>query len=206
MVILPAFGAGEGSFQVPESLPAERYAAIWERAPFHLKTVASGPVNTQSFAENLALAGFSEANGVVTVYLKDKSTGEYVELTSQSPHESGIEFDKIVENDDPRQIKVSLRKGAETALVSYSQEQLTPVAAGGAPGQAAGVLGGRPPGPVPPAVPAPANADGAANQQKSRRRIILPQAAPPQSSVVKPGPGPVPLLAASQTVVSPSRP
>lgn len=178
-------GQDASGFQPPQPPPVERYAAIWERAPFQLKTVATGPVNTQSFAENLALAGLSDSNGVITVYLKDKTTGEYVELTSQKPTDSGMEFDKIVESDDPRQVKVSLRKGSETAEVGYALEQMTP-AAGPGPGPAGGVLGGRPSAPIAP-VPAPlTNPDPAANQQKNRRRIILPQSAPPQAFLVDP--------------------
>jgi hypothetical protein len=187
-----AFAAGDGAFAPPEQLPTERYAAIWDRSPFELKTVAAAVTNTRSFAENLALAGFSDKEGQITIYLKDKSSGAYTKLTNETPSDSGIAFDKIVEDPDPRQVKVSLRKGTETALVGYSQEQMNAQGAsglgGGGAAPAPGMLGKKPPAPSLPAAPGalpPPGADPAAAQQKSRRRIILPQSAP-QSSITSP--------------------
>jgi len=189
-----ANGAGENEFEAPQPLPTERYSPIWERSPFALKVAVGPDVPTRSFAENFALAGLSDVEGQITVYLKDKVSGEYTKLTNQTPSDSGIAFEKIVEDPDPKLVKVSLRKGNETAQVGYSQEPVG-VGAGGSAGPSPaqmGTLGKKPaaipPGPPSPGSNAPAGADPNA-QQKGRRRIILPQAGPPQGSLLTPPAG-----------------
>ncbi len=205
-----AFAAGESPFTPPEQLPTERYTSIWERSPFELKTVAAAITNVRSFAENLDLAGFSDKEGEITIYLKDKTSGAYTKLTNQTPSDSGISFEKIVEDPDPRQVKVSLRKGAETAVVGYSQQQTNaPAGSGlGAPAAAAaqGALGRKPvtpPLPPPTGAMPPPGADPAAAQQKSRRRIILPQSAP-QSSFSRPKADSPALFAFANTSLPPA--
>lgn len=184
--------SAETPFEPPQALPSDRYSPIWERSPFELKVIGEPTVNLRSFAENLSLAGFSDVEGQITVHLKDKSSGGYIKLTNQTPSDSGIAFDKIVENSDPRLVKVSLRKGSETAQVGYAQDQIAPVQAGvlGAGAAQAASMMGRKPAAAPPgsgAVAPSANpAQDAANQQKSRRRIILPSSASPQSSTTLP--------------------
>ena len=177
---------GQESFEPPTALSSDRYASIWERSPFEKKTT-SGPdlTSAHSFAENLSLGGFTDDQGLVTVYLKDKTSGEYTKITSKEPSASGISFEKIVEDPDPRLVKVSLRKGAETAEVGYSMEKVAaPASPNAGPAAAASALSRKPPtGPQGSAVPnPPVGADPAQQQQKSRRRIILPESAPPQAS------------------------
>jgi hypothetical protein len=181
-------------FEPPVALAAERYTAIWERAPFTKQTVGAAPGPNHSFAENFALAGLSDVGGQITVYLKDKISGEYTKITNQAPSESGIAFEKIVEHPDPKLVKVRLIQGNESAEVGYALEQTAAPAAGGnGPPAAAGALGARPPGAAaqrPGASPqrggAPSGggagpATDPTQQQKSRRRIIMPQS-PPQAS------------------------
>jgi hypothetical protein len=181
-----ATGAGDSELAPPQGMASERYAPIWERSPFALKVVIEPGGPTHSFAENFALAGLSDVEGQITVYLKDKVSGEYLKLINQTASDSGIAFDKIVENPDPKLVKVSLRKGTETAEVGYSQEPTGGVAgqAGGPGPAAAGALGKRPaavpPGPTPTGGPPGGDPNA---QQKSRRRIILPQAGAPQTSI-----------------------
>ena len=173
------------SFEPPTAMSSDRYTSIWERSPFEKKTTGGVVQTVHSFAENLSLAGFTDDEGLVTVYLKDKTSGEYTKVTSREPSESGISFEKIVEDPDPRLVKVSLRKGTETSEVGYSLEKVAaPVSQGGGPAAAASALSRKPAagpqgssGPPPPAA-----GDPAQQQQKSRRRIILPESAPPQAS------------------------
>jgi hypothetical protein len=173
------------SFEPPKALSSDRYTSIWERSPFETKTIPGPALAAHSFAENLSLGGFTDDEGLVTVYLKDKTSGEYTKITSKEPSDSGISFEKIVEDPDPRLVKVSVRKGAETAEVGYSMEKVAaPASPNGGPAAAASALSRKPQtGPQGSAgPPPPVGGDPAQQQQKSRRRIILPESAPPQAS------------------------
>jgi len=185
--------AAQTAFEPPEAPPSERFAPIWERSPFTLKTLATGPVASgPSFADSFALAGLSDVGGKVTVYLKNKASGSYLTLTDSDPNpgeDHGIAFVSVLDDTDPRKVRVRLRKGAEVAEVGYAQDQFQTAGSAPAvpPGASSSALG-RPAG-TPNALPAPSAQPGTP-PQPSRRRIILPQAGPPQASA-RPFPEPV---------------
>jgi hypothetical protein len=197
-VLWTAFPAvSQDTFVPPEAPPAGRFAPIWERSPFTLKTVGETPLPAgASFGDAFALAGLSDVGGNVTVYLKNKSSGAYLTLSGTGAEpESGIAFVSLLAHDDPRKVKVRLRKGAELAEVGYAPEQFQ--TAGSAPltpaGASTSALGRAAAGPNPASsVPNAGSAakPGGTAPPPTRRRIILPSGGPPQASV-PPVPEPV---------------
>jgi len=186
-----AMGAGDGAFEPPQALPSERYSPIWERTPFALKVTQGLIVASRSFAENFALAGLSRRRRADHGLPERQGFWRYVKLTNQVASDSGIAFERDCGRSRSAAGQGYPAEGSETATVGYSQEPAGGVPAGGGgplPVQA-GALGKKPAGP-PGGPPPPGGSDGPGGdpnaQQKSRRRIILPQAGAPQSSISVP--------------------
>lgn len=185
-------------FIVPEPLPPNRYAVIWEKSPFALKTAAPALEAGRSFAAELNLAGLADVDGEVTVYLKNSKSGEYLTVTPTATPESDVVLVKINEHEDPQQVSVEVRKGTETATVKYpaeisSEKQLAANVKGqnlagvdldGRAAQAGRNAGANAANPrlQPPVETTPVDAEAGMatgqmpnpNVQRNRRRIMLP--------------------------------
>jgi hypothetical protein len=80
--------ASAAPFAEPKPHPISRYEAGWEKNPFTLKT-APPAIIKESFAKDIALAGWRQAGDDVIVKLVNTKTKEYSSLKNNEPGPDG---------------------------------------------------------------------------------------------------------------------
>ncbi len=129
---LSAHGAASATpFTEPQAHPVNRYEAGWKKNPFTLKT-APVAVNKESFAKDLALAGWRQAGDDTTVILVNIKTREYSRLKNQEPATDGTKVKAAHLMDRRADTFVELERNSETAVVRYDESFLHQMAAQGA--------------------------------------------------------------------------
>lgn len=157
---------------LPAKLELPRYAAMAKKSPF---TLASTTQENAEFAKDLVLAGYMRLDNEDFVLVANRTRPDRI-LVGTKPSPQGFVLEKVERHasGDPTKLKARIRKGTESAELSYE-------AVASAPSPAPGIPGGVPPGaaPVPgqnPAAVAPPGANPAGQPAKSapviRRRVI----------------------------------
>jgi len=135
-VILLMFSAAHGAastaqFTEPQAHPVSRYEAGWQKNPFTLKT-APVAVAKESFAKDLALAGWRQAGDDITVILVNTKTREYSRLKNQEAAADGTKVKTAHLEDRHSDTFVELERNSETAVVRYDEAFLRQMSAQGA--------------------------------------------------------------------------
>lgn len=133
--------AAAEDFTPPKAHPVERYRAGWTKNPFTLKT-APPTMTKESFAKDLALAGWRLAGDDTIVILVNTRTKEYTRLKNNDATPDGIKVKQTDLQDRRADTFVVLEKGGDTAVVRYNESFLK----GAAAQQAQGVAGQNQPG------------------------------------------------------------
>jgi hypothetical protein len=117
-----------GDFQGPEAYPVDRYAPLWNKNPFTLKT-APAAIQKDSFAKDLALAGITRIGADTTVLLVNTKTREYLRLKNEDLHANGIKVKTVNLRDTRSDSSVEVIMGSETSVLKYDDGFLKQMAA-----------------------------------------------------------------------------
>lgn len=162
---------------LPEKLDLPKYAPLAKKSPF---TLASATQENADFAKDLVLAGYVRLDNEDYVMVANKTRPERV-LVGKKPSPQGYVLEKVEKDPsgDPTKLKARIRKGTETANLSYESIASPAPPPGAAPAAPApGVAAA--PGQVP-ALPGAAPVPGqAAKAPPVIRRRVIP--VPPPSS------------------------
>lgn len=121
---------------IPQAYPVERYAPLWNKSPFALSSAAVPEAPPAGFADNLALTGVLKIGDEVLVSVVDKITKER-QMLSAKAESQGIWVEQLdLSTAEPDQLTVTLKKGAESAVLRYDMDYLRQVAAVSAPAAA----------------------------------------------------------------------
>src|SRR5262249_39989293 len=120
-------------FPEPAAHPISRYEPGWRKNPFTLKT-APVAVQKESFARDLALAGWLQASDASIVILMNTKTREYTRLKNHDPAADGTKV-KSSHLEDRHAAFVELERNNETAVVRYDDGFLRQMAARGGAAQ-----------------------------------------------------------------------
>lgn len=181
-------GAAMDGFAPPQAHPVERYQAGWKKNPFTRKT-APVAVTRESFAKDLALAGWRQAGDDTIVILVNTRTREYSRLRNNEATTDGVKVKQAELRDRRADTFVVLERGGETAVVRYNEGFLRQAAAqqplaAATPTQTPQVVAGQPGvagmlAPRPGASPAAPGNALAASAQPQPAAPNVPTAAPP---------------------------
>lgn len=153
----------------PPPFPLSRYAALWERSPFQLESVAP-PVESPALAQRYALTGIAEINGEPLVFVMERAT-QRRHMLDKKTNSSGLSLVQIDVQQKYTNSTATIREGSDVGVIKF--DATTAVAAAppaiprpGQPVPIAPAIPGRPPGqPIPgqPGAPAaqPATVPGA---------------------------------------------
>jgi hypothetical protein len=123
--------AAAAQFSEPKAYPISRYEAGWLKNPFTLKT-APVAVAKESFAKDLALAGWRQAGDDNIVILVNTKTREYSRLKNQEAGADGIKVAAAHLEDRRSDTYVELEKNGEKAVVRFDEGFQRQMAAQGA--------------------------------------------------------------------------
>ncbi len=123
--------ASPAPFTEPQPHPISRYEAGWQKNPFTLKT-APVAVAKESFAKDLALAGWRQAGEDNIVILVNTKTREYSRLKNHEAGPDGTAVKTAHLEDRHADTFVELERNGETAVVRYDESFLKQMAAQGA--------------------------------------------------------------------------
>lgn len=115
-------------FAEPKAHPISRYEAGWQKNPFTLKT-APVAVQKESFAKDLALAGWRQAGDDSIVILVNTKTREYTRLKNKEPAADGTKVKTAHLSDRRADTYVELERNNETARVGFDESYLKTMAA-----------------------------------------------------------------------------
>lgn len=119
----------------------DHYEKIREKSPFSFKIVKQEGPPPESFAKDLALAGFSidAGKGVTYASIVDKKQNTRFVINTQSPNKDGIQLVKLNRGPTLLETTVLARKGVEEATIASDKQiiERKAVAFAGAPGAAA---------------------------------------------------------------------
>ncbi|MDR2463097.1 MAG: hypothetical protein LBD30_04880 [Verrucomicrobiales bacterium] len=157
---------------IPSAYPVERYEPLWKKSPFALSSAAVMEAPPAGFADSLALTGVLKIGDEVLVAVMDKVTKERQMLSAKAGEQS-VWVEKLEFSDEaPSKVAVTLKKGADSAVLRYDMDYLKQVAAMPAP-PAASITKSNANAAAIPIVPRPAN------RPPIQRRIIIPSQPPP---------------------------
>jgi len=129
LIICAARGAAlSAPFTEPKAHPISRYEAGWQKNPFTLKT-APVAVQKESFAKDLALAGWRQAGDDSIVILVNTKTREYTRLKNKEPAADGTKVKTAHLADRRSDTYVELERNNETASVRFDESYLKTMAA-----------------------------------------------------------------------------
>ncbi len=197
--ILLTFSAARGAvsiapFTEPQALPISRYEAGWEKNPFTLKTSPIA-VTKESFAKDIAIAGWRQAGDDNIVILVNTKTREYSRLKNQEPGEGGTIVKTAHLQDRHADTFVELERNGETAVVRYDESFLKQMGAQGAAAR-----------PNPPSVRGGDQLPGMnGNPANQSQPVIAPNINPPgvqsaRPAIVSPVPNPQPPVNGAPTI------
>ena len=170
---------------VPVPFTADRYEKMAEKSPFALATPTAAPVVPQAgFAVSWYLTAVGrDPQGQNFVTIKSQDGSVHFSLSGNEANlETGVSLASINWSDTWRESKAIIKKGTETAEISFSKEE-APVIAAQPNGQPRPGLPGQPPMPV---TTVRAGTPGAPQQPGVQPRIALPR--PSTAPVVSPPP------------------
>ena len=104
---------------LPATLSSRRYAPLSKKSPF---TLASSVGENADFAKDLVLAGYFRIDGQDFVMVADKTKSDRIMVGSRPSPSSKEMILQKVERDpggDPTKLKALIRKGGETATLTY---------------------------------------------------------------------------------------
>lgn len=160
---------------LPGPLAMSRYEALTKKSPFTAVTVEE----TAGFAQDLLLAGYVRLKGEDFVMVASRtSPTRFLVGKKESPSAQGLVLIEVLKDPkgDPTKMKAKIKKGPETATLSYEVAASAPPPQAPIPGQAV------PGAPVLPGQPNPAQAQPGQNRPGGapviRRRVIPIPAAP----------------------------
>lgn len=117
-------------FVGPQAHPISRYETGWEKNPFTLKT-APVAIDKESFAKDLALAGWRQSGDDSIVILVNTKTRAYTRLKNQEPGSDGTKV-KVAHLENRRSDTfVELERNNETAVVRYNESFMQQMASQG---------------------------------------------------------------------------
>jgi hypothetical protein len=159
----PVWAAGEtpsegraGEIVLAKPYPLDRYQALMDTNPFTL--IKPETEEVKGFAKNLSVTSVMRTNGKIYASLFDSETKERFRVSEEVDEKSQMAIVSAVLGGKPKDVSLQIKKGEETATVTFNMEALelarAPVApvAGGPPGRPpAGRAdrGGGPPGASP---------------------------------------------------------
>ncbi|MCE9518560.1 MAG: hypothetical protein K8R87_03185 [Verrucomicrobia bacterium] len=191
--IFAVLGAAPAApFTEPKAHPINRYETGWEKNPFTLKT-APVALNKESFAKDLALAGWRRAGDDNIIILVNIKTREYSRLKNQEPAADGTKVKTAHLENRRSETFVELERNNETAVVRYDESYLHQMAAqgGGAnPNPQMAMRGQNNPGMIitPPNMPQQPNSS-APNIVPTGTQAPRPGMVPPAPKLPSPQPG-----------------
>jgi hypothetical protein len=132
LTLLVARGAASPApFTAPQAHPISRYEAGWQKNPFTLKT-APIVITKDSFAKDIALAGWRQSGDDSIIKLVNTKTREYSSLKNQEPGPDGTVVKTAHLENRHADTFVELERNGETAVVRYDEGFLKQMAAQGA--------------------------------------------------------------------------
>jgi hypothetical protein len=110
----------QASTEVPEAFPASRYDQMMARSPFALATPVAPPT-APGFAANLYVTGLAKVDGRDFVSISSRDLQTKLSILSGDPAGDGISLVSVQWSDELGKSKVTLRKGAETAVIGFDE-------------------------------------------------------------------------------------
>jgi hypothetical protein len=124
---------------IPSAYPVERYEPLWKKSPFALSSAAVPEAPPAGFADSLALTGILKIGDEVLVAVVDKVTKERQMLSTKAEGRT-VWVEKLeLSDDDTGKVAVTLKKGAENAVLRYDMDYLKQMAAVSTPPPASSV-------------------------------------------------------------------
>jgi hypothetical protein len=158
---------------IPDGLPVNRYAALWQHSPFTIASVEQVVVQA-GFASKLALVGIARIGSEDIVTLLNKESQERFTVGAK-PNDQDLKLVSVEPNADPLKAAATIQKGGEVAKVRFDQSLLAAQAPQNAApngGQQPGPGNGQPPGIQPPGI------NPGINTVRVRRTLPIPQPNP----------------------------
>jgi|GEM_PF-3852520 len=121
-----SLGQEEGAV-LPQPYPVSRYQEVWENSPFSRIVVeVASPVIRSSFGRGLALQGLidDQQNGPIA-YVRDIETEAIYVVTKERHPSHPFRIVSAVHSPDPRNSKVLITDGAESAQIGYDEGSYT---------------------------------------------------------------------------------
>lgn len=166
----PAMEESPSLSGLPVPLMLDRYQALSKKSPFTAVTVEE----TAGFAQDLLLAGYVRLKGEDFVMVASRSSPDrFLVGKKESASARGLTLMELMRDPkgDPTKMKAKIKKGQETAVISYEVAGAPPAAAG-----------------QPPVPGAPAPIPGQVSPGGVPGQTVPPQLQPGQT---RPNPGPV---------------
>lgn len=114
---------------LPSSYPVTRYTATWENSPFNREVipfVAQTSKAQGSFAKSMILEGVvnDDSRGTIA-YVRDNIENESYVVTSEANSSHPYIVKEANQSNDPRETKVTISNGDETAIIEFPNNSLT---------------------------------------------------------------------------------
>lgn len=165
----------------PPAFPLSRYAALWERSPFQLESIAP-PVESPALAQRYALTGIAEINNEPIVFVMERAT-QRRHMLDKKTNSAGLSLVQVDLQQKYTNSTATIREGADVGVVRFDATAAVAPPAAPRPGQPVPV---RPPGPATPAQPGQPQPVSAPSQPGAAPAA----AAAPPPGVVPPTAGP----------------
>lgn len=112
---------------LPSMYPTSRYIEVWENSPFNREVIKQTPQTTLSkFAQSLVLEGMVNDNrrGAIA-YLRDQKEKKSYVVSSEASNSHSYTLVSASQATDPRESKVTITNGKETAEIGYPGDLLS---------------------------------------------------------------------------------
>ncbi|MEM9282934.1 MAG: hypothetical protein AAGA96_13990 [Verrucomicrobiota bacterium] len=116
-----------GEELLPIQIPVTQYSAVWENCPFNREVVKVVEARiTSNFGRNLTLDGLSHDSILGPIaYVRDLSDNQPLMITQAQSDSHPYTIVKAPETNDPREAKVTITNGQETAEIGYQSGMMT---------------------------------------------------------------------------------
>lgn len=132
--------------------PLDHFELLWKSSLLTSRTMEQPSPVGPSFADGLSLAGIFQIDGRPVAVVMDKTTSQFMEVSSEPGGAQGMQIVKIEEGATPDRARVQIQRGNESGWVKMTDSPVP--AAGPATGERSiGTMGKS--SPQAPPVPAP---------------------------------------------------
>lgn len=110
--------------EIPSCLPPARYAPMLQKSPFGVATPVVNEPAAPPFAANLYVIGIAKIGGQDFVSIAERNQQNRFSLAAGECSKDGIELVRVDWMEEVGKSKVSIKKGAEVAVLEFDQATL----------------------------------------------------------------------------------